>query len=118
VLILLQFAFQLGGAIRLRISQTLFLERLTSVVKAELLVELLETTFGEAALNLATSATPAAETDALRTAYQSAFHGVFVFLIMASGLAFLASFGFEHKHIKPAERGRNKLNNGGGNQDV
>jgi hypothetical protein len=35
----------------------------------------------------------------LRLAYQSAIRDVFVFLLVAGGLAFVASFGFEHNNV-------------------
>jgi hypothetical protein len=115
---LLQFAFQLGGAISLCISQTLFLEELTSAIRYEVSLDSLDIVHGKAALDLATSVTLTAETNTLRKAYQSAFHSVFVFLVVVSGPAFLASFGTEHKNIKTVEQGQKKSKNDGGNHNV
>jgi hypothetical protein len=36
--------------------------------------------------------------------YEAASRAVFVFLLVASALAFLVSFGFEHKNVKTVER--------------
>ena len=44
----------------------------------------------------------------VREAYQWAIKDVFFYLLAASGLALLASFGFEHKNVKIVERERNK----------
>jgi hypothetical protein len=49
--------------------------------------------------------------------YQIAVDKVFLFLLLASGLAFLASLGFEHKNIKEVEQGR-KLRGGSDDQNL
>jgi hypothetical protein len=87
-LALLQFAFQLGGAVSLCISQTIFLGRLTVDVKSSL-----PDSPGEV-LN---------SNGADKLAYQRAIWDVLVFLLVTSGLALLASFGFEHKNVKKME---------------
>jgi hypothetical protein len=40
----------------------------------------------------------------LNLRYQAASRMVFVFLLVASALALLVSFGFEHKNVKTVER--------------
>jgi hypothetical protein len=61
--------------------------------------------FGECVCNEGAHILPEAST--LGSDYQIALHKVFVFLLVASGLAFPASFGFEHKNIKEIEQGQN-----------
>jgi hypothetical protein len=39
----------------------------------------------------------------LKATYMEAIQRVFIFLLVAVGFAFLASFGFEHKNIKRIE---------------
>lgn len=39
----------------------------------------------------------------LKAAYMNAIQRVFILLLVASAIAFLASFGFEHKNIKRVE---------------
>jgi hypothetical protein len=84
----LQFAFQLGGAISLCISQTIFLGRLTVHVKSSL-----PDSPGEV-LN---------SNGAVKLAYQRVIWDVLVFLLVTSRLALLASLGFEHKNVKKVE---------------
>jgi len=38
-----------------------------------------------------------------KLAYQNAIRDVFLFLLVTSGLALVASFGFEHKNVKKVE---------------
>jgi hypothetical protein len=49
--------------------------------------------------------------------YQIAIDKVFLFLLVAGRLAFLASLGFEHKNIKEVEQGR-KLRGSSDDQNV
>jgi len=41
-----------------------------------------------------------------KLAYQNAIRDVFLFLLVTSGLALVASFGFEHKNVKKVEEAR------------
>ncbi|KAH6873053.1 major facilitator superfamily domain-containing protein [Alternaria rosae] len=85
---LLQFAFQLGGAVSLCISQTIFLSRLAVDIKS----------------SMADSPVVALNNNgANKSAYHNAVRDVFVFLLVTSGLALVASFGFEHKNVKKVE---------------
>jgi hypothetical protein len=40
----------------------------------------------------------------LESVYQATMRKVFVFLLVASGLAFLTSFGIEHKNVRRVEQ--------------
>lgn len=50
----------------------------------------------------------------LKAAYMNAIQRVMILLLVASGLAFLASFGFEHKNVKRIEEEQEKAQ---GNND-
>jgi len=101
---LLQFAFQLGGAVSLCISQTLFIGKLTSGMESELPAMSTAAVINAGAYNLPGLTSSREELYALRIAYRTAIRDVFVFLLVAGGLAFLASFGFEHKNVRRVEQ--------------
>lgn len=85
---LLQCAFQLGGAVSLCISQTIFLSRLAVDIKS----------------SMADSPVVALNNNgANKLAYHNAIRDAFVFLLVTTGLALVASFGFEHKNVKKVE---------------
>ncbi|KAF1914749.1 permease of the major facilitator superfamily [Ampelomyces quisqualis] len=104
----LQFSFQLGGAISLCISQTLFLHRLTSNTKWELPDVSTSAIMDAGANGLLSLIEAPAELYMLKAAYMDAIQIVFIFLLVASGFAFLASFGFEHKNVKQIEKKQKK----------
>jgi hypothetical protein len=97
---LLQLAFQLGGAVSLCISQTVFLNRLTSAVKINLPGLSIEKVIKAGAYDLPALKLSPVQLETLRLAYQDAARSVFVFLLVTAGLACLASFGFEHKNVR------------------
>lgn len=104
---LLQFAFQLGGAISLCISQALFFSKLTSELRAHLPGPITAGSIDLGSSNVPGLTSPSEFSYELQAIYQIALHKVFVFLLVASGLAFLASFGFEHKNVRRVEQERN-----------
>ncbi|KAF1934984.1 permease of the major facilitator superfamily [Clathrospora elynae] len=108
---LLQFSFQLGGAISLCLSQTIFLSTLTSALQRTL-PELAPRAVIKAGANNLTALTNSPEQlRTLRFAYQDAVRSVFMFLLVVSGLGFLASFGFECKNVREVERERDREQN-------
>jgi hypothetical protein len=115
---LLQFAFQLGGAVSLCISQALFLNRLAANVRSELPDIAIYVVVDAGAFNLRILAPLQAQLRALRSAYQDATRDVFVLLLVASGVAFVASFGFEHKNVKQAEKKRKEVENNGVQSEI
>lgn len=102
-LALLQFAFQLGGAISLCVCQTLFIARLTSKVQSRLPDLSIEDVIHAGAYNLPLLTPTDADLLELRSAYEHAVADVFIFLLVANALAFLASFGFENKNVRKVE---------------
>ncbi|KAH7081063.1 major facilitator superfamily domain-containing protein [Paraphoma chrysanthemicola] len=103
---LFQFAFQLGGAISLCISQTLFIDRLAGNVNSELHGVAIEAIVDAGAFNLQSLVSSQAQLRALRLSYRDAIRDVFVLLLVASGLALIAALGFEHKNVRKVERER------------
>lgn len=108
-LAVLQFEFQLGGAISLCISQTLFLQSLTSNIKSSLPRTSAHAIIDAGANRLLAMTESPTELLMLKTAYMDAIQRVFILLSVASGLAFLASFGFEHKDVKRIEEEQKKM---------
>jgi hypothetical protein len=70
------------------------------------------------ALNLRILAPSQAQLRALRSAYQDAIRDVFILLLVASGVAFVASFGFEHKNVKQVEKKRKEVENNGVQSEI
>jgi hypothetical protein len=60
------------------------------------------------ALDLPKLASSSKDLDVLRSAYQVAVRDLFVFLLVASVSAFVASFGFEHKNVRLIEQERKR----------
>ncbi|KAF2869455.1 permease of the major facilitator superfamily [Massariosphaeria phaeospora] len=112
---LLQFSFQLGGAVSLCISQTVFLGTLKSGLQDTLPNMSVSAVIKAGAANLPALAESQAELHLLRMAYQNALGDVFIFLLVTGGLAFLASFGFEHKSVRKVG-GERKEGDGGDHQ--
>jgi hypothetical protein len=107
---LLQFAFQLGGAVSLCISQALFLSSLTVNIMMDLPDVPVGVVIDAGAYGLPSLAPSPAELHALRVAYRCAVRNVFIFLLVAAGLALFVSFGFEHKNVRTVEEERKKVN--------
>ncbi|KAF2827813.1 MFS multidrug transporter-like protein [Ophiobolus disseminans] len=100
---LLQFTFQLGGALSLCISQTLFVDKLISERRSQLLDTSAKVIVVTGVSDLPGLASSSKDGYLLRSSYQSAVREVFIFLLVANGLAFLASFGFEHKNVRKVQ---------------
>lgn len=99
----MQFAFQLGGAVSLCISQALFLARLASEFDAGS-ANLLVHNSTRAGTSNVHGLIPSSASHGLRWAYQHAIRDVSVFLLVATGLACLSSLGFEHKNVRKVEK--------------
>jgi hypothetical protein len=99
----MQLAFQLGGTVSLCISQTVFLNRLSSSVKSNLTGVSIEKVIRAGAYDLPALKLSPIQLQTLRLAYQDAARNIFIFLLVTAGLALLASFGFEHKNVRKVE---------------
>jgi len=107
LLALLQFAFQLGGAVSLCVAQALFIGKLETngdFPEESPTVMSDAGAYGSPGLSASWKYTLS-----LGLAYQAASRAVFMFLLVASALAFLISFGFEHKNLKKVEKERNHV---------
>jgi hypothetical protein len=102
----MQFAFQLGGAVSLCISQAIFLNSLSSELGSKLSTVSVQATIKAGAATLPALVHSPGEMYMLRLAYQGAIRDVSIFLLVAGGLAFLAAFGFEHKNVRKVEKQR------------
>ncbi|KAF2678928.1 MFS general substrate transporter, partial [Lentithecium fluviatile CBS 122367] len=103
---LMQFAFQLGGAVSLCNSQTLFLGKLSHSIRTTVQGISSGKVIEAGASDLPGLTDSPAQLLALRLAYQDAVRVVLVFLLVAGAIAFLASFGFEHKNVRKVEEER------------
>ncbi|KAF2120122.1 major facilitator superfamily-domain-containing protein [Lophiotrema nucula] len=103
---IMQFAFQLGGAVSLCISQAIFLNRLTSDVKASLPGVSVAEVVHAGAYNIPAMAPSSVTLHMLRVSYRNSTRDVFMYLLVATGLALFASFGFEHMNVKEVEEER------------
>ncbi|KAI1815752.1 major facilitator superfamily domain-containing protein [Poronia punctata] len=95
-----QFMFQLGGALSLSISQTIFLnslqasdQALTPSVPYEVLVR-------AGAYNLRSIAPSDEIYNRLRQVYLDALHDTYIFPIVVAGLALLLTFAIENKNLR------------------
>ncbi len=114
-LAILQFAFQLGGAVSLCISQTIFLSRLVPGIRSTARHMTADEIIAAGAGNLRALTDSPETLHVIRLAYREAVRDVFIFLLVAGGLAFLGSFGFEHKNVKTVEEER-RIAEGGATQ--
>ncbi|KAN0074851.1 Major facilitator superfamily domain containing protein [Elaphomyces granulatus] len=103
---ILQFTFQLGGALSLCIAQTVFINRLTSEVQETLPQIPPSIVVDMGASNLPALAPSPQILLLLREAYRSAIRDLFIFALAASCLAFVFSLGFEFKNVKVVARER------------
>jgi hypothetical protein len=109
----MQFSFQLGGAVSLCISQTIFLGKLSSGIRHKLPEIKVHDVIAAGADNLSVLTQSSEELCLLRLAYQDAIQDVFIFLLVAACISLLASFGFEHKNVKKVEVERRRTQGSG-----
>jgi hypothetical protein len=102
---LLQLAFQLAGAVSLWISQTVFLNSLSSAIKSNLPGVSIEEVIRAGAYDLPALELSSVQLETLKVAYQDATRSVFIFLflLVTVGLDLMASFGYEHKNVRKVE---------------
>lgn len=103
---ILQFTFQLGGALSLCISQTIFLNTLVSQVNQKVPEIPVAMVVAAGAHNLRSVANSPRTLVLLQDSYRSAVRDVFIFSLAASGLALLLSLGFEHRNVKRVAKER------------
>ncbi|KAK7190343.1 hypothetical protein DPSP01_006165 [Paraphaeosphaeria sporulosa] len=103
---ILQFAFQLGAALSLSISQTLFVNRLTAEIKMKTPEIPPAVVISAGASNLPLIAPTPKALLLLREAYANAVQHVFIYALSAACVGLLATFGFEHYNLKKVAEGR------------
>ncbi|KAF2475927.1 MFS general substrate transporter [Lindgomyces ingoldianus] len=106
---ILQFTFQLGGSLSLCIAQTIFLNRLTAEVTQKLPKMSPKLVIAAGAYNLRALAQTPEALVLLREAYRDAIRDVFIFALVAGGLALLFSLGFEHRNVKAVAKDREAI---------
>lgn len=106
----MQFTFSLGGALSLCIAQTIFVNSLTRQVSRNMSGISVDQVTSAGAYGLSTLAAGSPEILLLlKNAYRHAIRDVFFFALGAAALAFVFSFGFEHRNIKHEAKQREDL---------
>jgi hypothetical protein len=88
------------------VSQTVFVNKLTSELQNNFPAMSASAVINAGAYDLRKLFSLSKDLDVLRSAYQVAVRDLFVFLLVTSALAFVASFGFEHKNLRLIEQER------------
>ncbi|KAF2682030.1 MFS general substrate transporter [Lentithecium fluviatile CBS 122367] len=96
----LQFAFQLGAALSLSISQTLFINKLRLEVQMKTPAIPPDMVISAGASNLPLLVQSPDTLLRLREAYTNSVRHVFIFALAAACCGFTFSFGFEHRNVK------------------
>lgn len=106
---ILQFTFQLGGSLSLCIAQTIFLNRLFKELAEKVPQISANAVVAAGAYRLNTLSQSPHVIQLLRQSYCNATRDVFIFALVGGGLAFLCSFGFEHKNVKTVAEERKAI---------
>lgn len=103
----MQFSFSLGGALSLSIAQTIFANKLASQIKHNVPHLSFDTVIAAGAYGLSGLAEGSKETLVLlRKSYEHALRDVFVYALIAGGMALLFSLCFEHQNIQQVAKKR------------
>ncbi|KAI0521607.1 efflux pump antibiotic resistance protein [Xylaria bambusicola] len=102
----LQFVFQLGAALSLSISQSIFLGQLKEYAKELTPFIPYDGLVAAGASNLRAIAETDQDYNLLRQVYMGALHKTYFYPVVAIGLALLTTFAMEHRNIKNIRKER------------